>query len=81
MRFRTAALVFLAALLAPAASAQSLTAKNYAEIRKQIDLQPGDLDWQQISWKSTFLDGLIEAQKADKPIFLWLYFGDPRGSC
>ena len=73
--------LFLLALLAPAAAAQTLTARNYAEVRKSIDLRPGDLAWQQIAWKASLIEGLAEAQRLDKPIFLWLYFGDPRGSC
>ncbi|MBI3271332.1 MAG: hypothetical protein HYZ53_20215 [Planctomycetes bacterium] len=79
-RLSLLALLLLASLSA-IASAQTLTPRSYAEIRKQVDLRPGDLAWQAVDWKSTLFDGLVEAQRQDKPIFVWFYFGDPRGNC
>ncbi len=75
------ALVLSLSGLALPATAQQLTGSNYRSIREQVDLAPGDLEFQKIGWKSNVFDGLVEAQRADKPIFLWLYFGDPRGLC
>jgi hypothetical protein len=62
------------------ARAQELTAANYEKLRDQIDVKPAELRWQKIEWLS-FWDGLVEAQARDKPIFYWIYFGDPRGGC
>jgi hypothetical protein len=28
-----------------------------------------------------YWDGLVAAQQQDRPIFYWIYFGDPRGGC
>lgn len=58
-----------------------LTEENYAAVRKHVELRPGDLRFQQIDWHERFFDGLVRAQKEDKPLLLWLYFGDPRGNC
>ena len=40
-----------------------------------------DLAWQQVRWRDGFLDGLLDAQAADKPLFFWFYGGDPLGNC
>lgn len=64
-----------------AANPDRLTDENYASVRKHVDLRPGDLRFQQIDWQERFYDGVARAQKEDKPLLLWLYFGDPRGNC
>lgn len=66
--------------IATATSAQELTPANYERLREQVDVKPAELRWQQVEWLS-YWDGLVEAQKQDRPIFLWIYFGDPRGGC
>jgi hypothetical protein len=75
----------LALALAAGAAAQvapeRLTDANYAAVRKHVDLRPGDLAFQQVDWNDTLFDGVRQAQKEDRPIVLWLYFGDPRGGC
>ena len=83
MRSVTALLIewiLLAGLPAGAAPAQELTAANYDTLRNQIDVKPAELRWQQVTWLS-FWDGLVAAQQQDRPIFYWVYFGDPRGGC
>ncbi|MCC2667658.1 MAG: hypothetical protein K0Q72_129 [Armatimonadetes bacterium] len=67
--------------LALAAAPERLTDQNYAEVRKHVELRPGDLRFQQVDWNERVLDGVVQAQKEDKPLVLWLYFGDPRGNC
>jgi hypothetical protein len=59
----------------------SLTWENYGEVDKYIQLKPADENYQKISWHSTVLTGQRKAQAEDKPLLLWLYFGDPRGNC
>lgn len=63
-----------------AAAAQELTPVNYEQLRSQIDVKPAELRWQKVEWFS-FWNGLVEAQAKDKPIFYWVYFGEPRGGC
>ncbi len=60
---------------------ESLTWKNFDEISDYVRLKKNDLNYQKISWFSTVIDGQREAQKQDKPLLLWLYFGDPRANC
>jgi hypothetical protein len=78
-------LLLLPALLLPAgllaAAPERLTDQNYAEVRKHVELRPGDLRFQQVDWRDRVLDGVVQAQKEDKPLVLWLYFGDPRSNC
>lgn len=78
-----AAVLATALLAAPLAAqtAEPLTSANYGRIERAVDLRPGDLDFLRVDWKSTVFDGLVHAQRADRPIFLWFYFGDPRGGC
>lgn len=78
-------LLWPALLLLPAgllaAAPERLTDQSYPEVRKHVELRPGDLRFQQVDWRDRVLDGVVQAQKEDKPLVLWLYFGDPRGNC
>ena len=59
----------------------SLTWDNFDEVAAYVRLKKGDLNYQKVSWYSTVIEGQREAQKQDKPLLLWLYFGDPRANC
>ncbi len=58
-----------------------LTWESYAEVKRHVVMRPKDFTYQSIPWRSTVLEGLRDAQVADKPMLLWLYFGGPRGAC
>jgi hypothetical protein len=60
---------------------KKLTPDTYEAIKARVSLTPDDLAWQQVRWRDGFLDGLLDAQAADKPLFFWFYGGDPRGNC
>ena len=60
---------------------KKLTSDTYEAIKARVSLTPDDLAWQQVRWRDGFLDGLLDAQAADKPLFFWFYGGDPRGNC
>ena len=62
------------------ALAEELSPESYDRLRAAIDVTAEDLRWQEVPWRSCW-DGLVEAQRADRPIFYWIYFGDPRGGC
>ena len=66
---------------APAKAPDALTWKNFDQVAQYVRLKPGDLNYQKVQWHSTVIDGQREAQKQDKPLLLWLYFGDPRANC
>lgn len=74
-------LFFLLITALRGAAPESLTWKNFDGVADYLRLKPGDLNYQKVTWHSTVIDGQREAQKQDKPLLLWLYFGDPRANC
>ncbi len=38
-----------------------------------------ELAWAEIPWRSTFYDGLIDADQYKKPLLLWVMNGHPLG--
>ena len=76
----SAALAMILACLAPQ-DTRELTPDTYESIRTHVELSERDLAFQNIPWKRTMFDAIAEARATDKPIFLWLYFGDPRALC
>lgn len=65
----------------PAKTPESLSWKNFDAVSQYIRLKPNDLNYQKIKWLNTVFEGQRRAQKEDKPLLLWLYFGDPRANC
>jgi hypothetical protein len=76
-------LPILAALLVAqsAAAPQALNESTFAAIRSHASPTKQDLAFQGIEWKTSVFDGLLQAQREDKPMVMWMYFGDPRGRC
>jgi hypothetical protein len=60
---------------------KKLTPDTFEAIAARVALTREELAWQQVRWRDGFFEGLLEAQAADKPIFYWIYEGDPRGRC
>ena len=60
---------------------QRLTPDTFEAIKARVVPTPDELAWQRVRWRDGFFDGLLEAQAGDKPLFYWLYEGDPRGNC
>ena len=54
-----------------------LTDKTYVEWRDRIRPTTDDLCYKTVDWLPTFWDGVVAAQKADKPILLWAMNGHP----
>ena len=75
------AAVVLPALLLLAPDTDKLSWTTYDKLRALVDVTPAELAWQQVDWRPNFWTGLVEAQAKDKPIFYWIYDGDPRGGC
>lgn len=71
----------LPALVLLAPDAEKLTWKTFDRFRARIEPAPSELKWQQVAWRDGFWNGLVEAQAKDRPIFYWIYEGDPRGGC
>ena len=38
-----------------------------------------EMAWSEIPWETTFYDGLIESNKEQKPVLLWVMNGHPLG--
>jgi len=71
---------FLLAVLGQSAP-ERLTLDTLTEVRRYATPTAEDLSFQSLDWQPTALDAMNESRKQDKPILLWLYFGDPRGHC
>ncbi|MBE7492363.1 MAG: hypothetical protein HS108_11480 [Planctomycetes bacterium] len=76
---RTAVALGLLLALGAVASGQELTDKNYEEIRRQIMPTAAEEEWRKIEWHPTLWDGVIKAQKDDKPIMFFAMNGHPFG--
>lgn len=59
----------------------SLTAENYDEVKKLVAPTARDFAFEQVDWHLSLPDAINAAAKEDKPILLWLYFGNPTGNC
>jgi hypothetical protein len=73
-----AAAVGLSAAAWPAADPPGeLTDRTFAEWRDRIRPKTDDVCYKTVSWLPTFWDGVMTAQKADRPILLWAMNGHP----
>lgn len=76
---RFIAALLLTPLLFCAISAEDLSEKNYKQIRDSILPKPEEVEWRAIGWRTTLWDGVIDAQKEDKPVLLYAMNGHPFG--
>jgi hypothetical protein len=63
----------------PVAADIELDEGNYTTWRDHILPNPGEKAWEQIPWLTTFKDGILAADAADKPLLLWTMNGHPLG--
>ncbi|MEE9311103.1 MAG: hypothetical protein V3V10_01700 [Planctomycetota bacterium] len=71
--------VLLLLPLAATFNAEELTTKSYKKVRDSILPTETEKEWRKIEWQPTFWDGVIKAQKDDKPIMLYAMNGHPFG--
>jgi hypothetical protein len=57
----------------------SLTSKSYEMWRDYITPTENELLWTSIPWRSSFREGLIDADEYQKPLLLWAMNGHPLG--
>ena len=76
---RTAIALLLLLPLASVFQAEELTEKNYDRTRDYILPKDDEEAWTKIKWRATFWDGVMDAQKEDKPIMLFAMNGHPFG--
>jgi hypothetical protein len=60
-------------------AAPTLTDANLQTWLNYIRPKPEELRYKAIAWQPTLWDGIVEAQKADKPILFWAMNGHPLG--
>lgn len=65
--------------LSPVAADIALNAETYTIWRDHILPEPSEMAWEQIPWLTTFKDGILAADAADKPLLLWTMNGHPLG--
>ena len=54
--------------------------KTYTMWKNFIKPTAEELAWTKISWRSTFYDGLVDADQLQKPVLFWAMNGHPLGS-
>ena len=63
----------------PVAADIDLSDDNYEAWRDHILPELSEMAWAEIPWLSTFKDGILAADAADKPLLLWTMNGHPLG--
>lgn len=53
--------------------------KTYTMWQNFIKPTAEELAWTKISWRSTFYDGLVDADQLQKPVLFWAMNGHPLG--
>ena len=56
-----------------------LNEMTYDMWQKFIKPTKDELAWAEIPWRSTFYDGLVESDREQKPLLLWVMNGHPLG--
>ena len=56
-----------------------LTTDNWNAWKEHVLPAQDEMEWMQIPWLTTFADGIAAANKADKPLLLWVMNGHPLG--
>ena len=56
-----------------------LNENTYNMWREFIKPTSQELSWAKIPWRSTFYDGLIDADHEQRPLLLWVMNGHPLG--
>jgi hypothetical protein len=64
-------------LVAAPPTGPELNERTYTRYRDHIRPRPAELSWQEIPWRSTFWDAVVEAQRKDQPILVWAMNGHP----
>lgn len=66
-------LVLLAAGVAP----PELNDQTYAKWRDYILPKSAEVNWEEVPWRTTLWDAVVEARRQDRPILLWAMNGHP----
>jgi hypothetical protein len=69
--------VLAASVLLAAAAPPELNDQTLAKWRDHIHPKPEEVSWEEIPWRTTLWDAVVEAQEREKPILLWAMNGHP----
>lgn len=75
-------ILFCSLLLAGCSSSNgdfTLTEKNYSVWREYITPPENELRWKSIPWRTSFREGMLDADRFQKPLLLWAMNGHPLG--
>jgi hypothetical protein len=50
---------------------------SFARWRDQIRPTREEVRWQEVPWRATFWEGVLEAQKQEQPLLVWAMNGHP----
>ncbi len=64
-------------VVAAAPPAGTLNERTYATWRDHIRPRPAEVNWQEVPWRATLWDAVVEGQRQEKPILLWAMNGHP----
>lgn len=76
---RTAIALLLLLPLTVLSSANELTDSSYEKVRQHVLPSAEEEAWRKIAWRTTFWQGVIDANKEDKPVMLFAMNGHPFG--
>jgi hypothetical protein len=79
MLTRIAIALMLIAPLSAIHNAEELSDSSYERIKRHILPDADEETWRKIPWRTTFWQGVIDANKEDKPILLFAMNGHPFG--
>jgi hypothetical protein len=73
------AAAFMALVLATSASTPvpTLDDKSFAHWRDYLRPTKEELRWQEVPWRASFWEGVLEAQKKEQPLLVWAMNGHP----
>jgi hypothetical protein len=71
--------VFAAAILTASVSTPVpvLDDSSFARWRDAIRPAKEELRWQEVPWRASFWEGVLEAQKKERPVLVWAMNGHP----
>ena len=67
------------AILPPSQETERLTLQNLDATLEHILPADSEVRWKNVDWQVSLADGIVEAQKEEKPILLWAMNGHPLG--
>jgi hypothetical protein len=55
----------------------TLTDANYTKLREYVHPTAVELAWRRIPWIPSVWEGIVEGQRRDRPILMWILNGHP----